>query len=99
MTTSEGESINKTAEATSKASDEPSKHLQLQSAPTVHLTRFIDRQQKFCDLTNSCIEEVYVRHNCLTGDGLTDNLRGSVREEYLCAPNDIKQNYSKLLSL
>ena len=30
---------------------------------------------------------------------LTDNLGGSAREEYLCAPNNIKQDYSKLISL
>ena len=46
---------------------------------------------------------LYIRQNGFTGDAklaaLTGNLGGSAREEYLCAPNNIKQDYSKLISL
>ena len=97
MTTPEGELINKTAEATSKALAEALKHLRLQPASTVRMNKFVDRPQKVGDLTINKWVQVYIRQNGFTGDAklaaLTDNLGGSAREEYLCAPNNIKQDY------
>ena len=58
MTTPEGELINKTAEATSKALAETLKHLRLQPAPTVRMTKFVDRPQKVGDLTMNGFPEV-----------------------------------------
>ena len=106
MTTPEGELINKTAETTSKALAEALQHSRLQPAPTVCMTKFVDRPQKGGELTiNEWVQdlEVYIRQNGFTGDAklaaLTDNLGGSARDKYLCAPNNIKQDYSKLISL
>ena len=58
MTTPEGELINKTAEATSKALAETLKHLRLQPAPTVRMIRFVDHAQKVGDLTIKGFPEV-----------------------------------------
>ena len=102
----EADLVARTAEATSKAVAEAFTNLRLQPGPSVRLSKFYDRPQKPGDLTIAeWLDDVetYTRQLKYSADAklstLTDNLGGKAKDEYLCASEEIRKDYSQLTAL
>ena len=100
----EAELIKKTAEATSKAVADALSKLKLQATPTVRFSKFVDRPQKPGDLTiREWLDDVetYAKQLGYKDEAklavLTDNLGGNAKDEYLCASEETRENFDKLL--
>ena len=102
----EADLVARTAEATSKAVAEALTNLRLQPGPNVRLSKFYDRPQKPGDLTIAeWLDDVetytrqlkYNAHAKLST--LTDSLGGKAKDEYLCASEEIRKDYSQLTAL